>query len=646
MERLIYTYALIKSLYDQGEDYIDSFWPFVIKALGPNKSSDLNIMQKTLKDKHGLEIPLHVIGVILTRAKRRGYLTQEKQKYQLTKQGIDYLVRLEIDEVVDRRIKALCEDMQDFFKKHNYRTTERELENLLLTFLRRNIDPLIECINPSFIADSLFLSKISYAEQLLVEYIKTAEQQKPEIYETIQNMIWGSIISVVLYTEKSSDVTELESRKFKDCRCYLDTNFIFSILDLHAPEFNVPAQELFDLLKMYKFDIRIFDFTIDEICRVINAYPIKMHYYPNTIRVDTLYSGLKHKGWNKSDAHLFVADIEKILLDKGIKIEWETGIDIKNYIPQKPEIRSLLKKYKPEQDVIHQNHDWAAIDYIRKTRKKSIRRLEDASYFFLTSDVRLSRFNFIGMGHKSNSTICEVILDRLLTNILWLKNPNIKPPIKSIISAYSRNLFVKRRIWDKFYEIIRELRQTGKASEEEIAVLFYRGYIEEVLRVYDESEVDKLTPDFALAEIEKVGRSIEEKTLAIVKNKERELISTLDTAVSKKEREIEDKWIKRFEASRENLKLVSAKEARKNANIYATLICLPIAGFAYVAYFCLNKLGLWDLLKFLFPLLFGGGSLTYVWKKLREKIRIKLYEKIYLKKLKETKLESANEIKT
>lgn len=24
----VYTYALVKSLYDQGEDYIDCFWPF------------------------------------------------------------------------------------------------------------------------------------------------------------------------------------------------------------------------------------------------------------------------------------------------------------------------------------------------------------------------------------------------------------------------------------------------------------------------------------------------------------------------------------------------------------------------------------------------------------------------------------------
>jgi len=37
MERLIYTYALIRSLCDQGEDYIDSFWPFVIKVLPPEE---------------------------------------------------------------------------------------------------------------------------------------------------------------------------------------------------------------------------------------------------------------------------------------------------------------------------------------------------------------------------------------------------------------------------------------------------------------------------------------------------------------------------------------------------------------------------------------------------------------------------------
>jgi hypothetical protein len=41
MNKLIYTYALIRALYDQGDDYLDSFWPFAVQALDTSKFIDI-----------------------------------------------------------------------------------------------------------------------------------------------------------------------------------------------------------------------------------------------------------------------------------------------------------------------------------------------------------------------------------------------------------------------------------------------------------------------------------------------------------------------------------------------------------------------------------------------------------------------------
>lgn len=46
----IYTYALIKALYDEGQDYLDSFWPFVVEAIPSNKSVTPRFIQKKLKE--------------------------------------------------------------------------------------------------------------------------------------------------------------------------------------------------------------------------------------------------------------------------------------------------------------------------------------------------------------------------------------------------------------------------------------------------------------------------------------------------------------------------------------------------------------------------------------------------------------------
>ena len=75
MEKIIYTYALVKSLYDKGEDYIDSFWPFTIKAFSSEDITlELKAIQNKLDENDGLKIPLHPLKTILSRAKKREYL--------------------------------------------------------------------------------------------------------------------------------------------------------------------------------------------------------------------------------------------------------------------------------------------------------------------------------------------------------------------------------------------------------------------------------------------------------------------------------------------------------------------------------------------------------------------------------------------
>lgn len=88
MEKLIYTYALIKSIFDQEEDYIDAFWPFVIKTFLAGRFMDSCSIQRNLKENFDLEMPLHVLETVVNRAKRKGYIAKQKEKrYNLTDKG-------------------------------------------------------------------------------------------------------------------------------------------------------------------------------------------------------------------------------------------------------------------------------------------------------------------------------------------------------------------------------------------------------------------------------------------------------------------------------------------------------------------------------------------------------------------------------
>lgn len=649
----IYTYALIKALYDEGRDYVDSFWPFAVRVIPSRKPVAPSLIQKNLRKRFNLEVPLHVLEIVLARAKRRNYIRQERDeptgnvKYGLTKAGLNYSTKLETDKEVDRRINALLESIRKFFEKESISLSLNQIRGLLLYFLQRNIDLLVERINPSVSLDVQRPSEFEGYDRYLLMYIKSADQQEPDNYRTLQDMVMGSIISVLLHVEKPEEITEIRTRKFSHCQVFLDTNFVFSILGLHTKEFNEPAKELLDLLERYDFDLKVFSFTVDEISRVINSYHRESYRYPTNIRVNTLYSNLKRKGWSKTDAREFIINIEQILQQQGITIEWMKDIDLNSYTPDEG-LRDTMRKYKPDQGVFHQNHDLAAIAKIKELREKPMRRIEDSKAFFLTSDGRLTKFNFEELGHKKSGTICETISDRLLTSILWLKNPNTKPPLKSIIAAHSRDLFVNRRVWDRFYEVLQNLKREGKIKDDDISTLFWHSYVEDALRSIEETETNKITPQFVLEEIQNAEKLKEEamekkiKEIEIakeaemetkLKEKEKEFSESLARSISEVELRKEKEWLNKIQRIKESLRERSEVEAASRSNTYTLSLALAVITIVVAAYFLIPI----EILNLALTVV-GGGGLFGLWK-LRSIIRNWLFERTYRQKTEEAELD-------
>ncbi|MHA2243855.1 MAG: hypothetical protein ACXADY_02710, partial [Candidatus Hodarchaeales archaeon] len=333
-----------------------------------------------------------------------------------------------------------------------------------------------------------------------------------------------------------------------------------------------------------KFYLKAFDFTIDEISKVMTGYIDYGYRYPKNVRVDSIYGNLRRIGWGQLEAREFIISLEERLEEKGIEIE-RTEVDLHNYIPKIEDTRNFMEKYKNNQELFHQNHDISSIEMIRDLRGDSKRKIEKCKCMFLTSDGKLSRLNFIEMGHRENSTICEIIFDKLLTTILWLKNPRLNISLRSIITAYSRDLFVKKRIWGKFYDIVSDLKREGKIWDDHISTLFYHGYIEDSLKRFDDNETGIITYEFVLDEIERanefkekeIAKRIEIKEKAKEKeyeekilDKENEFIKILETeankAAEKARREKNKEWLKNIEKIKENISIKSNKDANKIIN--------------------------------------------------------------------------------
>ena len=504
MNRIFYAYTLAKTLYEQGKDYVDTFWPFVLKVLPENRSTiSLVSIQEKLKEDFGLNVPQYTLKTIMGRAEGKGCMVAARDRYRLTEKGSQYLDHLEPESAVERRVNALLEDIKKYLNEQlELSLSVDKVRKILLSFVGLHLYPLIECFMPDSGTIELHIPRremLQY-EDGVVRYFKVAEKRKPTFHETLKDIVYGSVISTIA---SSPNISEAD-RGFTDTVAFLDSNFLFGVLELNYPEFSVPAKELLGPLKRYQIALKVFNFIIDEMVGVLRNYPSEQHMYPTDVRVDSIYGALKRRGWTAEDVRLFIQNIEQEVQNLGIEIE-KTDIELKTYKPEKEEYSGSISTYKGFQTIRSRNHDLAAIEQIKKIRGSPKRQIETSAAFLLTSDLKLSRFNFEEMGHREKVTVCEVIPDRLLSNILWLKNPAITEeiPLKSIVAVHSREMFVDRNVWKRFYENLRKLREEGRIDDRDFSMPFYDHQIEEVLSEVDISDIEKITPDFV---VEKVGQ--------------------------------------------------------------------------------------------------------------------------------------------
>jgi len=554
--KLLYSYAIVKSLYERYGDYIDTFYVFVLKVLPENSSSmDLKFIQDNIQKIYGLSIPIFSLQSIVTRARKSGYVTEKAGLVVLTEKAKKYLGRLEAESETNRRINKLLENIRQYLNDPDLDLDK--IYKILLCFINENLEPVIDFFDPDGKYKLVFNKGVRKYEQELIEYFKIINQREPELYRILQDIVYGSVLSLSLVCTNISGVTQ----KFKDVEVFLDSNVIFSLFDLHYPEFDNPVKELFELLKKNKLKVKVFDFTIQEMVHVLGAFSFEEHMYFSGIKVHSIYSNLKEKGWTILDVREFIQKIEEKIWSLGIEIQ-NTEVDLSVYSPSKEYI-DKLQRYKPLQPYQNERiycHDLAALEIIKKIRAGVKREIEKCRAIFLTSDLRLSRFDFIELKHKENFTICEIIPDRLFTNILWLKNPSMIKEISlhSIIAIHSRGMFVDQKIWKRFYFNVKKMRDEKHIDDRDIATLFYSGHIEEILRQFDESDIMKITPDFIEEILKEIKENLDNET-----QRKLELQKVIFTDQITKEIALQKKWEEKINSIKSKIE----KDAKDYANV-------------------------------------------------------------------------------
>lgn len=515
----LYTYALIRSLFEKGQDYIDSFWPLVVRTLPDDRSPmSMESVQELLKSQCGLEVPQHSLVTIVTRATRSGYVVRNQHQCRLTDQGLVYKSSMEGEREVDRRINALVLSAQLFLKEsRNIILGTEQIRAFLETFVATHIQFLEQFLNPEDSSPTpIVLSAETRAlEEAFASYLAHIEKNDPTHFSTVRELAIGGIISATVH---SGSLTEI-GRRFEPAIVYLDTNILLRLLELDYPEANEPSLELFRLMqKQGTFTFKIFDFTFEELVSYVRRYEDSRYRFVKGVNVDSIYGHLGSIGWASADVREFLTTIDTKFRALGITQEF-TPLHI-DKLEVSDARRELLKQYKPQQNVRGQNHDLAAIDLVRKRRGGSVQLLEKSRALFLSQDLKLAMFNAIDLHHTNRQTICEVMVDRVFTTLLWLKNPTqIKDmPLKTIIAAHSKGLMIEEDVWLRFTETLQALRTRKRVDDLDVSVLVYDQNVQRALALQPSHRRDGIDEAWILKSLETAKKRIDDKTAQDLKN--------------------------------------------------------------------------------------------------------------------------------
>ena len=518
MNGSLIVYATLKTIHDKKKNVLDSFLPFVERSLYQHKNDSLNIsmLQSIVNDEFQIEIPkntlISLLNILVKNKLVSIYNENIEIKSDLHKQNDSYVLYYENSK---RDINQFLNDYKIFCK--NCVLADELLLKHIYDFIIYSTN-YFNVLN-EIPADAIF----NPAYQELVQFITYIKNSNNQLFNIFKNILYGALLINLL--DSNNSIRQFQS----SLSVFLDTSYLFRILELQNPFFNSAAMELFDIMKNNNFKFYTFEQNFTElrtklmyvrknmlneefdkdrvyeieqidgvegsILRNFKSFALLDDFIsdlPNKIKnlkieivptrfLDDIkdFENLEHaltrfkiykdyykriKSRNREfirddiifesdllnydNANELVADIKKRIIEKSISEKSINIPDYDSYYNSLPEY--AINSYKS-----HSMLSAKVIKYIRDKRTRNFDNFTECKCFYLTSDNSLFKFN--NKKHMFNHTIPEIMLDRLVTNVLWTFNPTIigDVPIKQVLAAFQTSNFINLDDLEKFFEFVK-----------------------------------------------------------------------------------------------------------------------------------------------------------------------------------------------
>lgn len=520
-------YAFTTALYSEKRNFLDTFTPFVLKALYEcNCILKDQELRQIIIDKFDLEIPVNTIKSIVTglsksKLVRVNAKSRTEWEVCLNDKGKDEVTKYDESESnVNRRQQKLLKSIQGFFGESGHHLNTDEIQDITLSFVQKNLSRL-----------SIFNLENSIDEEengslnegytlILTKFINLVQESEPELYQAFEELVKGSIIRDHISNKEEVQ----ETRKFEPLIIYLDANILFSLLEFHHSSINIAAKQLFKLLKEDpQIQIKAFSITLEEMARLLKSFKYFQENYNPRIPVNTIFYYLKQQNFDNLTIDNLISNLDQSIAKLGVSVEnlqlrqseklkgddLELFRDVYSYKNQQNLSKPEDSRKEEEAIYLSALHDANIILAISRKRGRWVKSFERSRAVFLTSSFLMD--HFCKQRYRLEERFPEVILDLTLTNILWLRNPNkeIGIHLHKLISVHSKRFMIDNNIWNRFVKTLKRLNTQGEISKEQFATVF--SYNQLTIDYLTNIKVEDISPESILSLAQRIEQDIEIK---------------------------------------------------------------------------------------------------------------------------------------
>lgn len=466
------SYAFLKISNQDNNDYFDYFKPFIKQVLYDYELSIVtaNDVQPRLEQNYKIKLPIHVIKTILKRLEKENILANEDRKYKILKENIDVSTFNHRKQVLLTQHSVVIEKFKTFaFDVYKQILTYVEAEEALSQLISQKSTQIIKREQVETTVKQEDFNKQRGAI-LAARFVKSIIQEDEIAYNHLIEIVKGHMLMQAIYMADNIELDKM-NMKIKNTQFYFDTTFIMYALGFSGEVLKNTCIELLKLLEGSNAQLCLFETNLNE-ARGILEYSKNNINKPSVDKHNTVTTFIEN-GWDASDIDEIIINLDK-LVENELKIKIVTHIPYNEYthVIDHTELTDFLRnsiRYRSERALENDVESITAITRIRKGKLTT--RLEDCQALFVTTNYHLAKYSDSYFNaEQPTKIITPVIYDGYLTNLMWLKNPQISPDLpKSILVAdcYAA-VQPSEGFWNRCMALLDVLVDTGQITKDKV----------------------------------------------------------------------------------------------------------------------------------------------------------------------------------